>query len=62
MMPSWIVLIGDEETGAWSVALNCQTELYPDSEQRAREFYNEMRGSGDMSPAILLFTGDFVTV
>lgn len=56
MQDKWIVLVGDPDTNEWSVAVNAVQE------HKAREFYDEMRMSGDQTPAIVLYTGDFVTV
>jgi hypothetical protein len=63
MNKSWIVLVCDPESGKWSVAVNMQVndENPDEAEEQAREFYDEMRMSGDHeTPAIVLFTGDFV--
>ena len=63
---SWIVLVCDEASGNWSVAVNKKVGDAVDGHEKAataaHEFFNEMRGSGDTSPAIVLFTGDFVQV
>lgn len=56
MQDKWIVLVGDPDTNVWSVAVNSV------SEEAAREFYKDMRESGDTTPAIIIFTGDFATV
>lgn len=56
MKHKWIVLVGDTDTDTWSVAVNSEEE------DQARDFYKEMRESGDKTPAIVIYTGDFVTV
>lgn len=56
MENKYIVLVGDIESGTWSVAINSSDKEIAD------EFYEDMRLSGDMTPAIKIYTGDFVTV
>lgn len=58
---AWVVLICDPETATWTVAVNISIAKDPDAEDKARLFYDELRLSGDnATPAIVLYTGDFV--
>lgn len=50
----WIVLVGSVEDEVWSVAVNT------DQESVARSEYLDLKEDG--TPAILFFTGDYVTV
>lgn len=63
MNKSWIMLVCDPDSGKWTVAVNVQVDdAKPDEAEAAvREFYDEMRLSGDnATPAIVLCTADFV--
>ena len=56
MNNKWIVLVGDPDTDTWAVAVNTPNKTI------AQEFYDHMRNTGDKTPAIIIYTGDFVTV
>jgi hypothetical protein len=60
---AWIVLVCDPNTSTWSVAVNAPVSHFgaDEAEKKAKEFYEEMRLSGDDStPAIIINTADFV--
>lgn len=60
---AWIVLVCDPTTSTWTVAVNCSVAHYgaEEAEKAAKEFYEEMRLSGDSAtPAIIVCTADFV--
>lgn len=62
-LEAWIVLVCDPDTATWTVAVNKPVSHYGaiEAEKGARDFYEEMRLSGDAAtPAIVLYTGDFV--
>lgn len=48
-----ILLVGDDETGEWSMAVNTADEKVAQSE------YESLKKDG--TPSILIYTGDFVT-
>jgi DNA polymerase III delta subunit len=54
MKNKYIVLVGDEETDEWTVAMNSGDK---------KEAYREFRAlKSDGTPAIIIATSDFVTV
>lgn len=54
MIDKWLVLVGDPETGAWSLVSQTLDEA------PARNFEQEMTEGGDPSPRIVIYSGDFV--
>lgn len=54
MQNKYLVLLGDEETGEWSVAVNSADK------QDAHSEYIDLKRDG--TPAIFIATEDFVTV
>jgi hypothetical protein len=54
MQEAFLVLLGDPETGVWTVAVNSS-----DKEEAKQEF-DLLKEDG--TPAIFIATGDFVTV
>ena len=54
MIPKYIVLVGDEESSHWSIAVNSADK------QDAYSEYIDLKRDG--TPAIFIATEDFVTV